>query len=222
MGLNFDPPTQPGVLTNPEKLIIPKGASIHRIWNNTDGRAANAFNPGYGDPTRFAPLDRPQGKPKGERVGTLYAGATFDVAVYETLFRDLLEKPNHSRVSRSKIGNSAHCRLIVQKDISLVALYDKHLKKWGTTREALICCQGKEAYLGTVKWAEAIYDRFPDIEGLVWMSRQDDSGQAYMFFEDRVGQSVLRPDQTRPLSMDPGKTEIEELANRDEVVITAD
>ena len=119
------------------------------------------------------------------------------------------------------MAQSAHCKLKIGRDLKLAALFDKHLKNWGLSREALIGCRGRDAYRGTVLWAEAIYDQFPHIDGLVWMSRQDETGRAYFFFGDRVRSSDLTPDKPRPLSRGAGKRDLEELANRDAVTITS-
>ena len=115
------------------EFVLKKGKVIHRVWKHADGRAANVFNPGYGDadPTRFGPMRRPAGKPQGKRVGTLYAGETFDVAVYETLFRDLPPRPGPRDVLGAAVDQSAHCTLKIGRDLKLAALFDKHLKNWG-------------------------------------------------------------------------------------------
>lgn len=118
------------------------------------------------------------------------------------------------------MDQNAHCTLKVARDLILAALFDKHLKNWGVTRDTLIGCRGLAAYRGTVLWAEAIYDRFPDIDGLTWMSRQDEAGKAYLFFGDRVQSSDLIPGKARPFSGGTGRRAIETLANRDSVVIT--
>jgi hypothetical protein len=221
--LIFDPPpAPPSDLSALVEFVLKKDVEIHRVWKHATGRAANVFNPGYGDadPTRFAPIQRPIGLPEGERVGTLYAGETFDVAVYETLFRDLPPHPGPRDVLGTTVDQNAHCKLKVGRDLKLAALFDKHLKNWGLSREALIGCRGRDAYRGTVLWAEAIYDQFPHIDGLVWMSRQDETGRAYFFFGDRVRPSDLTPEKPRPLSRGAGKRDLETLANRDAVTIT--
>jgi hypothetical protein len=46
----------------------------------------------------------------------------------------------------------------------------------------------------TRKWAEAIHRQCPQVQGLSWVSRQDDSARAVVLFGDRVSESALRPD----------------------------
>lgn len=216
------PPPPPSNLSKCIEVTLAKGTVIHRVWDHTSGRAGNVFNPGYGDldPTRFAPLKRPMGAPEGSRVGTLYAGETFAVAVYETLFRDLPPTPALRQVYGSKVDKNACCTLTVERDLRLASLHHKHLGRWGLSRRTLIECQSKAAYLGTVLWAEAIHDQFPDIDGLAWTSRQDDSADAYVFFGDRVAMTDLTPGPTTPFLSGAGLTAIEDLADQDDVVIT--
>jgi hypothetical protein len=158
--------------------------------------------------------------PEGQRVGTLYAGETFEVAVYETLFRDLPPLPGPRDVLGMKADGSVHCKLKTKRPLRLAALFDKHLKKWGLNREVLIGCRGRDAYRGTILWAEAVHDQFPYLDGMVWMSRQDETGKAYLLFGDRVPTSDLTPEKPRPLSRGAGRRELELLASRDDVTIT--
>ena len=221
--MNFaPPPSPPPSLSKPVEVILSKGTVIQRVWSHISGRDGNAFNPGYSDvdPTRFAPLRRPLGAPEGGRVGTLYAGETFAVAVYETLFRDLPPRPGPRDVQGRRVDESARCTLTVERDLRLASLHHKHLGRWGLSRHSLIECRGKRAYLGTVLWAEAIYDQFSHIDGLVWTSRQDDSADAYLFFSDRVRMADLTPGPKQPFVSDPGRAAIEALANQDDVNIT--
>jgi hypothetical protein len=45
----------------------------------------------------------------------------------------------------------------------------------------------KDQYPRTRRWAEAIHTACPTVEGLCWVSRQDDRGLAIVLFGDRVG-----------------------------------
>jgi hypothetical protein len=40
--------------------------------------------------------------------------------------------------------------------------------------------------------SEAIHAQHPDVQGLCWISRQDDSAHAVMLFGDRIAPGVLR------------------------------
>lgn len=45
-------------------------------------------------------------------------------------------------------------------------------------------------YPGTARWAQALHQQCPDIDGMVWMSRQRDRDQALILFGDRVGTAL--------------------------------
>ena len=49
----------------------------------------------------------------------------------------------------------------------------------------------KDRYPATRAWAAALHAQCPDIQGLCWTSRQDDSAQAVMLFGDRIVPGVL-------------------------------
>ena len=41
-------------------------------------------------------------------------------------------------------------------------------------------------YLDTALWAQALHWQFPDVDGLLWMSRQRDRDHALVLFGDRL------------------------------------
>ena len=51
----------------------------------------------------------------------------------------------------------------------------------------------KAHYPDTRKWAESLYAAYPQAQGLIWPSRQDDRARAVVLFGTRVGASELRP-----------------------------
>lgn len=54
------------------------------------------------------------------------------------------------------------------------------------------------------QWAVAIHAAFAKVQGLCWMSRQDDSAQAVVLFGDRIPDGGLTPSaSTRSLVGDP-------------------
>lgn len=73
----------------------------------------------------------------------------------------------------------------------LADLRGKALRKLGVERKQLIDTE-KDQYPATREWAEAIHTQCPDVQGLCWSSRQDDSAQAVMLFGDRIASGVLR------------------------------
>ncbi|WP_429649729.1 RES family NAD+ phosphorylase [Skermanella aerolata] len=208
------------------ETILSARTILHRVWkpnsSTTPARAANTFNPGYGDPTRFAPLNLPPGAPPGSRVPTLYVGETFAAAAFETVFRDVPPAPGIRRVWGADVDSHAYSKLLLQRNLTLAELSTPALGKWGLTRQQLIESGGRAVYLSTVKWAEAIHRCFPGIHGLTWTSRQLGMNMAYIFFGDRVMSDdiVPIPNAAYPFANGLGRTKIEKLADQYQIVIS--
>ena len=75
--------------------------------------------------------------------------------------------------------------------LRLASLRAPDLRRWRIARDALIAAP-PPLYPETARWAAAIHDRFPDIEGLVWTSNRCDPDSAWLFFGDRVGPEDFR------------------------------
>ena len=175
----------PLTLANPNLHMLAKGTVIERVHSRN--YAGDAFNPGLGGPTRFAPID----DVKGTTIPTLYAADTLEAAIYETIFHDVPAKARKKRVSKTLVTSRAHAQLEVRRDLKLASLREADLKKWRIKRNDLITTTPK-LYVSTAEWAAAIHHRFPDIEGLAWTSNQCDPDTAYMFFGDRVSSSDFK------------------------------
>ncbi len=166
-------------LAAPNITILNAGETIHRVHDRN--YAANAFNPCRGGATRFAPIKDAAGK----CVESLYAGSTLESTIYETIFHDVPARAKVKTVPTRNIKSRAHGKLEVLRDMELATLRGLDLKKWRITRTALIASSPK-LYPETAKWAKAIHDQFPDVDGLAWTSNQCDPDNAYLFFGDRV------------------------------------
>ena len=66
-----------------------------------------------------------------------------------------------------------------------MGLRNPSLNNWGIKQTDLIGSSSK-LYLETALWAAAIYNDFPQAEGLIWTSRQCDPDDAIVFFGGRV------------------------------------
>ena len=73
----------------------------------------------------------------------------------------------------------------------LADLGSKALRKLGVQRRQLIDTE-KDQYPLTRQWAEAIHAQHPDVQGLCWVSRQDDGAKALVLFGDRLGDGNLK------------------------------
>ncbi len=161
-----------------------KGTSLHRV--HLDKYAGNQFNPGVRGNARFSPIKNAKGKP----VPTLYGGSTFECAAMETVFHDVSFAPGFKSYDKAKLKEQVHSQLTPGAALVLADLGSKALRKLGVERRQLIDTE-KDQYPATRQWAEAIHAQCPDIQGLCWTSRQDDSAQAVMLFGDRIAAGVF-------------------------------
>ena len=205
-------PTTP--LATPNYVTLKKGALIERVHNNA--YAANGFNPCLGNPSRFAPIE----DASGACVPSLYAGETFEVAVYETIFHDVPAKARKKRVPQKTVKDSAQGRLEVLRDLKLVSLREPDLKQWRIKRNQLISSSPKR-YSETAEWAEAIHHQFADAEGLEWTSNQCDPATAYLFFGGRVNASDFKIVYIRDGASDASfRKDVKEIGKRSDIRIT--
>lgn len=159
--------------------------TLHRI--HLEKYAASQFNPGVEGNARFSPIRNAAGKP----VPTLYGGNGFECAAMETVFHDVPFAPGFKSYDKTKLKDQAHSRLTPGADLVLADLRGKALRKLGVERRQLIDTD-KDRYPASREWAEAIHAQCPGVQGLCWISRQDDSAQAVMLFGDRIARGVLR------------------------------
>lgn len=191
---------------------FPAGTVLHRVFTAAPGRTATAFNPGLGSPTRFAPL-RTSG-PGGPHVAlpTLYAGLSFEAAVFETVFRDIPPAPLPRRVREAAFAGCAHVELTLRCSLELGPLFNQNLKLLGQTRQSMVECHGAAAYAETARWAEAIHGCHAGLHGLAWMSRQQDSEMAVLLFGDRVQETDLAAGPVTPLGTGAGRKRVSDMA----------
>ena len=172
----------PETLPPPSVSTLPTGGRLHRV--HLRRFAGNAFNPCLGGPTRFAPIR----DAAGQCVPSLYAGSTLDAAVFETIFHDVPATARLKTVPLHAVEERVQSVLETRRDMRLAALRAPELLSWGVNRRDLIESEAS-SYARTAAWAAAIHRCFPDIDGLVWTSRQCDPDSAYLFFGDRSGAS---------------------------------
>ncbi|MCU7369978.1 RES family NAD+ phosphorylase [Paucibacter sp. O1-1] len=153
--------------------------SLHRI--HLDLYAGDQFNPGLKGNARFSPIRNPEGRP----IPTLYAAVTFDAAAMESVFHDVSHAPGYKQHDKRKLEGQLHSEIEVTQDLKLADLGSVALRKLGVQRRLLIDTE-KDQYPTTRGWAEAIHAQHQDVQGLSWISRQDDSARAVMLFGDRV------------------------------------
>ncbi|MBI2376464.1 MAG: RES family NAD+ phosphorylase [Deltaproteobacteria bacterium] len=182
-------PSPPNPFPGVHRHVLKASSAIHRIH---DARFdANAFNPGIGSRTRFAPLRPATGTP----IPHLYGAHGYECAAHETVFHEIQYDAVHKAVAKSKIDPLMLSSLRLRRDLSLASLFQPDLHAWRIERSQLIDTFAT-AYADTVEWALAIHAAHR-VDGLIWTSRRCDPATALILFGDRVS-----PDDFDVLSSD--------------------
>ncbi|QJT37031.1 RES domain-containing protein (plasmid) [Aeromonas media] len=161
---------------------VAAGTKMWRVHHSQFGEAA--FNPGFGN-ARFSPIDNAS----GEKIPTLYAGESIDVALMESVFHDVPHSGDLKTYSISKFDGQMISELILTDDVLMAKLHGAALRHLGIKEADLIHSDASE-YPHTRAWAEKIYASKPEVQGLKWDSKQV-GGPAYLFFGDRVAENVF-------------------------------
>lgn len=173
------PFTQPSINLKVRKIDLAKGTKLFRV--HSKNYKADQYNPSSVGNARFSPI-KDSG---GAVIPTIYAAETLAAALMETVFHDVSHAPGFKTVDESlKIDPNAHCELLTSHKIKLAVLYGAPMRALGITEGELIHSTGED-YLDTRKWAMAIHAQHPDVQGLVWVSKQCSPDKAYIFFGDR-------------------------------------
>lgn len=180
------PTPEPGISLIVSIYRWPRGQSIHRVHRDAFGAAQ--FNPGVAGNARFSPIVDATGQP----IPTLYGGSSFACAAMETVFHDVPFAPGLKTVDKRQLDGHAYSVVRPRTDLQLADLSHIALRKLGISRSQLIDTE-KNCYPQTQLWAQAIHAQFPAIQGLCWVSRQDDTARALMLFGDRLQPDTLEP-----------------------------
>lgn len=163
--------------------VLKSGSTLHRVHHR--GRAANAFNPGLGAPTRFAPFRSAAGS-ASDQVPTLYVAASAEAAVSESLLHDVPLRGGS--LPAKSYAEYVETKLVLQRDVRLAKLMGDGLRRLGVAPQQLTATQG-DVYDSTVRWAAAAHAA--GFDGLAWMSARDNTSEAYVLFGDRVASADL-------------------------------
>jgi hypothetical protein len=178
-------PLPPAAVAAPNIVEWPAGKQVYRVYNGEFG--ATEFNPGLrGNGGRFHPI-RTAG---GASIPTIYGSNTIDGALSETVFHDVPVTGPAKRVAQAVLMKFLICTLASKRDLRLIELKGHGLRKLEVTRAQLIDTDADQ-YNRTRRWAEALYERDPTADGLLWMSRQHDSSEALVLFGSRVDRGDL-------------------------------
>lgn len=149
---------------------------------------SEAFGPvGFNDTdrpfARFSPLRRPD----NSIVPVLYEGTTLDVALMESVFRNVPSPSSgHTLTLPSTTDEQRRVtRISLSSPIRVVDFSAIGLRRLGQERGEVIDCNSGR-YDETQSLAAWVYAHTDTtVQGITWTSRQDDTGQAVVLFGDR-------------------------------------
>lgn len=162
----------PPVPFRPRTIVMPATTGMYRLHDNRF--RTNEFNPGPRGAGRFHFFGTPE-------VPVLYTAATEAAAVAETLLRNI--PVAGGVISYDDYQSKVMAALEIRREVRLASFLGTDLRALKVGPEQLTTTPG-ENYPQTRKWAEAAHAA--GFDGIAWMSRQDNSDRAYMFFGDRV------------------------------------
>jgi hypothetical protein len=158
------------------------GTELHRT--HAGGFRPAEFNPCRGQPMRFSPIEDEAGR----CVPSLYDASSREAAAFESIFHDIDARAAFKTIRQDVVEIRAVSRITNKRALCLASLFTPDLKAWGLARSDLIDTS-KFYYRQTAPWAAALHGANPDIEGLVWTSRQCDPDLSFLMFGDRVAES---------------------------------
>lgn len=171
-------------MANPVFHIWPQHQVIYRI--HPQRYTGSAFNDsGLGD-ARFSPLF----KPNGQVLPTLYGGSSFQCAAMETVFHDLPRNIDDFILDFDNLNGALVSQLDPLRDLRLLSLTTIGLVPLGLKKTEVIETT-LHAWPHTRTLATAWHQQYPDMDGLYWISRQDDQAGACLLFGDRVQTKAL-------------------------------
>jgi RES domain-containing protein len=170
--------------TAPKRFEISAGAWLQRVHHQAFG--ADQFNPTDLGDARFSPIRDDQ----GVIIPTIYAAETRECAAMETAFHDVPVSTGLKTKEISDLEPLRHSTIEVHAALSLADLSTKGLHRLGLNKKDVIETEADE-YPRTRAFAEHMHRAHPDIQGLSWVSRRDDTSRAFVLFGDRVPADAL-------------------------------
>lgn len=165
----------------PLTVVWPAGQLLYRVHGNR--RRAAEFNPGAGNPARWAFFGDPV-------VPVLYVAETEEAAVSESILHDL--PLTGARVFPEDYLDRVAGRLTCDRDLRLAQFAGGGLRRIGAS-PATLTDTDADTYADTVRWAQAAWT-LAECDGIMWMTRHWNTSRAIVLFGDRVRSSSLHQD----------------------------
>ncbi|MEN8502070.1 MULTISPECIES: RES family NAD+ phosphorylase [Paraburkholderia] len=183
-----------GLMPPPRKPVplLPVAARgwyrVHDLDPRTGKFSAASFNDSGLGNARFSPLRRPD---TGEVVPTIYAASTMRGAIMETVLHNVpVPASGYVHDIERDLASNLHMSTIAVREVQLVNLTSTGLRAAGLKRSDLFDGDAQD-YPRTREWAAWLWAEYPDAQGLIWMSKQDDQSQAVMLFGDRMSEPMF-------------------------------
>lgn len=186
-------PTPPDPFPQINVQTLKAGTELHR--NHASGFRPAQFNPCKGQPTRFAPFT----DLAGNCVPTLYAATSREAAAFESIFHDIDASARFKSVRIDTVVERTVSIIAPQRDLVVASLFAPDLKRWSIRRSDLIETP-KSTYTSTVIWAAALHRARPDLQGLIWTSRQCDPERCVLLFGDRLSEADFEIVEQKPVA----------------------
>jgi hypothetical protein len=139
----------------------------------------------------------------------------------ETIFHDIPYQADDKFLSSSKLIDQVHSILITNQDITLASLSKMALRKLGVPPDQIVTSE-KSEYGYSRAIAEEIFRLNPNVQGLDWISRQDDRSTAFVFFEPRFSASPITPTRDRRSLESDAIADVYDVADQIGVLILPD
>ena len=182
--VNVRPPRE--YCGTPVMTLLPAGTVLFRV--HPVGCPAHAFNPTpshryYGGGRFDATAD--------DQYPYLYAGETVDVAIAETLLRDLPFDENGTlRVPRARIDGRRISAVTTVEELSLVSLRSA-ADLAAVSQDPWLTTCGPQSYAQARHWGHWIRAHAPAAAGYVWMSHREPTQRAFVLFGDRMSNDAI-------------------------------
>lgn len=166
---------------------------MYRLFSNVSGRRANQFNPGMGSRTRFAYFGTPP-------VPVLYAAATDEAAICETLLHDV--PMAGGMITAEACRDKVMAKVRPTRELRLAKFMGTGLRTLKVEAKDITATTAAR-YGETVHWAAAAHAA--GLDGAVWMSHRCNTDRAYVLFGDRVDMADLVVDShwARAFALEP-------------------
>lgn len=144
------------------------------------------FNGSNRGNARFSPIEH-----AGAIIPTMYVATTVQAALMETVLHDA-PAPSAGFILTLDPATDPRriSRLQSTAPLTLADLSTVGLRRLGVSRSDVVDSD-KTHYQVTRQLATWVYANCPDVQGLAWTSRQDDSAQALVLFEPRLAGGAL-------------------------------